>query len=164
MKLPWQEIFSLQKALDIKILENKKLIESAVINQKFLALLVELGEFSNELRCFKYWSNNNNYKSRSLALEEYIDCLHFLVSIALSFNIDIEKFQFKLQPETDLNLLLLATHDAVITFWKKTTSDFTVILNNFLTIGTVIGFSFTEVYETYLYKNSINHQRIIKNY
>lgn len=164
MKLPWSEIFSLQKELDNKILENKNLAAKTITDQKFLALLVELGEFSNELRCFKYWSNNKNYKSRTLLLEEYIDCLHFIVSIAIGFSIDIEKYQFVPQMQTDLNILILETFATITNFWKKLINDFECILNNFLTIAKVIGFNFTEIYEMYLYKNNINHQRIINNY
>ncbi|WP_425289035.1 dUTP diphosphatase [Spiroplasma endosymbiont of Clivina fossor] len=49
-----------KKKLDARILEKKLLVEKT-IDKRFLALLVELSEFSNELRCFKYWSNRMTY-------------------------------------------------------------------------------------------------------
>lgn len=160
----WKQIISLQKKLDARILEEKKLLVEKTIDKRFLALLVELSEFSNELRCFKYWSNRMTYKSKELVLDEFIDCLHFLISIGLSFNIDLEAYSYELKQEQDLTLLILETFNHTIAFWKNITNDYANILNHFFTIANILQFSFQDIFQAYLNKNEINHQRIINNY
>jgi dimeric dUTPase (all-alpha-NTP-PPase superfamily) len=56
------------------------------------------------------------YKSKELVLDEFIDCLHFLISIGLSFNIDLEAYSYELKPEQDLTLLMLETFNHTIAF------------------------------------------------
>ena len=54
---------------------------------RYLALMVELGEILKEDECYKYWKNtkhtldNAEYKER--AKEEFADLLHFVMSIGI---------------------------------------------------------------------------------
>src|SRR5699024_7253229 len=75
-----QPLFETQAKLDKRIVEKKGLQGKDLLDKKILSLQVELGELANELpEVFKFWSNKkNNYKK---ALEEYCDCLHFILSI-----------------------------------------------------------------------------------
>ncbi len=70
----------LQKEHD---LQPKKIVKK----KKMLALLVEIGELANETRCFKYWSNKPA-SEREVILEEYVDGLHFILSIGIDLGID----------------------------------------------------------------------------
>ena len=78
-----QKLFEAQKKLDDHIRKEKGLEGQDLLDKKILALQVELSELANELpEVFKFWSNKkNNYKK---ALEEYCDCLHFILSIGKS--------------------------------------------------------------------------------
>src|SRR5699024_8906417 len=84
-----QPLFETQAILDKRIIEKKGLQGQDLLDKKILSLQVELGELANELpEVFKFWSNKkNNYKK---ALEEYCDCLHFILSIGLEHNFDEE--------------------------------------------------------------------------
>src|SRR5690625_5800529 len=75
-----QKFAEQQKELDNAIIQKNNLQNEYLINKKIIALHVEFSELLNELpETFKYWSNKkNNYKK---ALEEYVDCVHFAVSI-----------------------------------------------------------------------------------
>lgn len=80
-----------------------------------IALLVEIGELANELETFKHWKKNKKSVAEkgptelAKACEELIDCLHFYLSWANSFEIDFANYKFnKLVPEPDENELLLA--------------------------------------------------------
>lgn len=158
-------MINLQKSLDKKILKEKELKLETTIDKRFLALLVELSEFSNELRCFKYWSNKSTYKSFEKMLDEYIDCIHFIISIGLCFNIDLENYVFKHQEEQDLTLLILKTMNYVLNFWnEKTKNYFIMILDNFFTISFLLNIDFSIIYNAYLKKNDINFERIQNNY
>ena len=43
---------------------------------------MEIAELANETRCFKFWSNKGP-SAKNTILEEYADCLHFLLTIGL---------------------------------------------------------------------------------
>src|SRR5690625_2367570 len=72
--------FSIQKGLDDTILKEKEITIPPDKINKIVALLVEIGEMANETRCFKYWSNKEPSKKKVI-LEEYVDCMHFLLGI-----------------------------------------------------------------------------------
>lgn len=77
-KLELEELFNCQEKLDNYIRE-KKGIKNPSLAGIVNALLVELGEFLNEVRAFKHWSVKG--MSKELAFEEYVDGLHFLLSV-----------------------------------------------------------------------------------
>ncbi|WP_164219347.1 dUTP diphosphatase [Virgibacillus sp. YIM 98842] len=70
---------NLQKLIDKQgellnfILQEKNLNEQDVVKDTFLALQVELGEFANEGRWFKYWSEDQSPKT-SISLGDCIHC------------------------------------------------------------------------------------------
>lgn len=76
----------MQKKLDNLVLENK-LLRGEIVDKKqiltstILALMVEVGEFANENKCFKHWSTKPPAPEEE-QLEEFIDCYHFMLSIA----------------------------------------------------------------------------------
>jgi len=59
------------------------------LNDRILALFTEVGEFANATKCFKYWSNKPP-ESKERLLDEYVDILHFYLSIGntMKFNAD----------------------------------------------------------------------------
>ena len=50
-----------------------------------IALLVEIGEFANELKTFKHWKKQTEINWEK-AKEELIDCLHFFLSLINNLN------------------------------------------------------------------------------
>lgn len=71
-----------QRALDKYIIESKgiTLSEEDLFVNRITALIVEVGELANEVRSFKHWSNKGASPTE-VVLEEYVDCLHFMLSI-----------------------------------------------------------------------------------
>ena len=53
MQINLEELYSLQKELDLEIAKNHNVTYESTSDKRLLALLVELGEFANETRCFK---------------------------------------------------------------------------------------------------------------
>ena len=100
-----------QKKLDEFIIQKKNITDTnskqSFIRTK-IALLVEIGEFANELKTFKHWKKEKEINWVKVK-EELIDCLHFYLSWANSFQIDFIDYKFKkLDPEPNENELLLA--------------------------------------------------------
>lgn len=81
MKL--SDLLKKQEQLDNYIIKSKNLDlkPQERLSNTILAMMVEVGEMANEIRCFKHWSNKSA-SSKEIILEEYIDVLHFFLSIA----------------------------------------------------------------------------------
>src|SRR5690625_3524767 len=101
-----QKLFDAQKKLDDHIRKEKGLEGQDLLDKKILALQVELGELAQEWRGFKFWSEDREPRYETVEIyvhgydgpgqstrasieeyqrwpieEEYVDCLHFLLSI-----------------------------------------------------------------------------------
>lgn len=91
------EIFFLQKKygskfVDFDDLQNDESGKQYKIIEFIDHTIEELYELRRELPARKHWSTEKNNKPDwSLAIGEYIDALHFFVSIGLLLNLDAEK-------------------------------------------------------------------------
>ena len=61
-----------QAELDQRIADNHHVSYETTRERRILALLVEIGEFANATRCFKYWSNKPS-EAQDIVLDEYVD-------------------------------------------------------------------------------------------
>lgn len=158
-------IINLQRSLDNKILITRNVTENSTLISRFLALLVELAEFANEQRCFKYWSSKPS-SAKNVMLEEYIDGLHFIVSIANTLNINFKNYHFIEQNnELELTVLFVNLFASVTTFFtSKTNEDFYQLLNIYFSIAKRCQFTNNDIIDSYLSKNKINHLRQSQNY
>lgn len=162
-----ETIINLQKELDARIVTTKMLNQKAnqdILKAKFLALLVEISEFANEQRCFKYWSSKPA-SSKEILLEEYIDGFHFIISIAINLNLNLAKLKFKQLSYQNLNLAFLELFD--LTLKLEQARDLVAInqwFNCYYCIGKMCNFSADDIFNSYLAKNKINHLRQEQNY
>lgn len=91
-------------------------------------------------------------------LEEYVDLIHFAISVALDFGITEYK-HIETKPK-DLNQLVLGiTNLATIIPMSKEQHHVKSLLNNVITLGYQLGFSEKEVIDAYMDKNKENHKR-----
>lgn len=170
------KLFEIQKVLDTKIIETHGLQGKDLLPNLILALQVELGELANEWRGFKHWSKdqeprtsvpvNNGYKTvyKNPLLEEYVDCLHFILSIGnhldipTLYQVEIKSIHPTKSDSTIAQFLhvqyrtSLWTGKSVTDCWVKLTSDF-------LGLGEILGFKWEQIESAYLAKNAINHER-----
>lgn len=175
--MEFKDLYEIQKLLDDNILENckskgKQISEKEIYKSKILALLVEIGELANETKCFKYWSEKHNQFTNKV-LEEYVDCLHFILSIG---NYKNQKIKIDMQhikrcyeihkkqniPLIDIFLILKMT----IVMFLKGTNEFSYesIVREFLILGMYLSFSQEQIIDAYLEKNKINYQRQQEGY
>lgn len=152
------DMFGKQKELDNRILNGDKYH----YNEVLMALFVELGEFMNEIPTkFKYWkkSAKDDYEK---ALEEYVDCLHFAMSLAIVEEkglyrckeyckcydaVQSEYFSHKYRDDYfDMMIIILDAYGIVR-------------VQKLFELGIVVGFTWDEIYNMYLKKNKINHKR-----
>ena len=182
-----QPLFEAQKKLDEHIERSKGLEGTNLLPEKILALQVELGELANEWRGFKYWSENRFPQTKVFKtvdtdmkvkinplLEEYVDGLHFILSIGNDLGItheDIcveddltgedttETFNDLFNYVTTLNVYLDIKIPASITRedLKEAYHD---IFECFVGLGeSQLGFTWEQIKQAYFAKNKENHRR-----
>jgi len=161
------KLFEMQKELDDHIeQEHQREPGEDRLAKKVLALLVELGELANEWRGFKYWSNDQ--KPRKHLLEEYVDCLHFILSIGndLGFKHTICPYAY-LEDTTMLFIEIsfkasdladsVCNRDQMLYGYAEDT--YYDLFRCFIKLGKKLGFTWEQIEKAYLEKNKINHER-----
>lgn len=174
------KLFETQKALDDRIIREKGLEGQDLLPMKVLALQVELGELANEWRGFKFWSNDQNPRRRKVdftqevngfaketnpLLEEYVDCLHFILSIGIEWSCDLKTH---LWPSTERKMKTVidqfnrvfnrsAFLDHGEDHWKHA-------FEYFVGLGEMLGFNADQIEQAYFAKNAENHSRQDRGY
>jgi dimeric dUTPase (all-alpha-NTP-PPase superfamily) len=169
-----EKLFQTQKVLRDRIGYN----EPDRFNKLILALLVELGECANEWRGFKFWSTNQSPRTRKARapymdlddadfynplLEEYVDGLHFVLELGL------EREETTMTKPYDESWIIKkdtitkqfnALFDKIGNFSEwKTVGNYVNILDYYLGLGEMLGFTWNEIEQAYFAKNKINHVR-----
>lgn len=165
-------IIKLQTKLDQKIAATRSIDDNQeILNAKFLALMIEISEFANEQRCFKYWSSKPASEKKIL-LEEYIDGLHFIISIIISMSNSTNDYRLKIidleivyQDYSNLTLAFLDLFAATLRLQQeKNLSAINQWFNIYYTIAKQCNFTNHDIFNAYLAKNKINHLRQEQNY
>ncbi|WP_048602622.1 dUTP diphosphatase [Rubeoparvulum massiliense] len=159
----WNQIFRIQRNLDERIIQEHQLEGQNLLPAKVLALQVELGELANETRCFKYWSNKPS-SPKEVVLEEYVDCLHFVLSIGLTCGTEQDEFG-TLTPASSVTLQFRQLFSQLERFTQSpNVEEYRNLMEDLLTLGMMLGFTEEEIAQAYLKKNEINHQRQDQGY
>lgn len=107
----------------------------------------------------------SQFKTNPL-LEEYVDCLHFILSIGLDINHD---YTPKPGPyPTDMTKLFINLNHRITNLFYFIDSygkaegaryRYQDIFDEFLFLGELLGFSYEQIEQAYLQKNTENHRR-----
>lgn len=182
-------LFQMQKELDDYIIEKKGLQGVDLLPQKILSLQVELGECANEWRGFKFWSERQTptepeynwkpnadgsnlewkeeygYKKHPL-LEEYVDCLHFILSIGLNY--DYENLIYvhennisAFESSWGITEQFTDIYTAISNFIQDTEDQelYEDIFCYFNSLGHMLGFTWNQIESAYTEKWNINKKR-----
>ncbi|MGK7377965.1 dUTP diphosphatase [Planococcus sp. 1R117A] len=158
-----QELFKMQEELDRFIQTNQGISED-VFRKKGLALLVELAELANETRCFKFWSTKGP-SDRAVILEEYVDSIHFLLSVGIEKELTHLATWPKPISEEDLTEMFLGTQSAIHKFIEDySMENYQEIWSWYGAIAVELGFTYEEVLKAYIAKNQTNYDRQNEGY
>jgi len=177
--------------------EHPELKNQSNLDWKILALQVELGECANEWRGFKVWSTDQESRIEELIecdecggsgrsftgycgnclggyvgvrnplLEEYVDCLHFILSIGNELQFGNYPLIGKTPKTKTFTHMFLITYESINNFYRTwqlgneelTEVEYTVIFGCFLTLGEMLGFTWEQIEQAYIQKNEVNHER-----
>ncbi|MCR1994401.1 dUTP diphosphatase [Bacillus subtilis] len=182
-----EKMFEKQKALDERIIKEKGLEGQDLLPNLILALQVELAECANEWRGFKHWSNDREPRTcvidkkgqtakeyyKNPLLEEYVDCLHFILSIGnrLGWNdtdtIDDVVVQHLISDKgfdtaKTFSCLLSIAYGFHFSNVEKRT--YISLFTTFFELGNKLGFKWEQIEAAYMEKNAVNHQRQQEGY
>ncbi|QFT90130.1 dUTPase [Bacillus sp. THAF10] len=157
-------LMTFQKELDERIETKHGLVKEELVEKKILALLVELGELANETRCFKFWSEKPPAE-RKVILEEYVDGVHFILSLGITFQFQEELVTGIARQCDSLSDQFNLMYEQISSFRKEQTEEnFVVLFDTYHTLGEMLGFHWEEIEQAYLEKNKVNHQRQQEGY
>lgn len=161
--MDWKALYSMQEQLDKYIEEKHDLLDKDVFQEKYLALLVELGELANETRCFKFWSTKPR-NEKSVILEEYVDGTHFILSLGIEkgYQYDGRELELTLLNETEqFNNVFEA---CTVFNQDPTKANYVRLFENYLQLGELLGFTEADIQDAYLKKNEVNYVRQDQGY
>lgn len=174
-----QKMFETQAKLDDRIVKEKGLQGQDLLDKKILALQVELGELAQEWRGFKFWSNDQEPRTEvywgppelpdvgtytNPLLEEYVDCLHFILSIGNEIGASKHEYVELMDLTNNITAQFISVFQLIgnlreeyLYYMDK--SGFNTVVNEFLCLGKTLGFTWEQIESEYYHKNKINHER-----
>lgn len=161
--LDWGILFSKQEKLDQYIIENHQLHDQDLFEEKMLALLVELGELANETRCFKFWSEKKA-SERSVILEEYVDNIHFLLSLGLTKQYEFSQIADETSQLTETEQFNNVYKKALHFYTAQTKESYITLFQAYIQLGALLGFTVNDIIKAYDEKNEVNYERQDQGY
>ena len=157
------EIREMQRVLDERILSGLGIEPKDIALEKHLALKTELFEVINEIESFKWWKKN---KGKEHILEECCYVLHFLLSLANDNEIEFIDVDTNTDMiDMEMNELLGIMDSLTLDMFIE--KDYTG-LNFLLKLLSIVlykkGYNANDLYNAYISKNKVNHERQDNNY
>lgn len=114
-------------------------------------MLIENGQF-------------NAFRIKNPLLEEYVDCLHFILSIGLELeftDLCINHSSVKRLPEQIDSMINFSTVFSFVDQLRRTKSFhwYDSLFERFIILGFSLGFTWEQIEQAYYDKNAINHTR-----
>ena len=157
------ELYTAQKALDKEIQDLHHVTYESTLHERMLALLVELGEFANETRTFKFWSLKGPSPKERI-LDEYADALHFFLSLGIALNIDHFEHEF-VSYDGKLTDQILAVYQEVVDFTKNANpTTYATAFHAFLNLLPSLGYNEKDMFDAYRAKLAVNYKRQESHY
>ncbi len=164
MTLNFNYLFSLQRELDNRIVQEHELEGQNLFKKKLLALMVEVGELANETRCFKYWSKKAPSPKETI-LEEYVDGIHFILSLGLELGVTHGELPFEVDEHQTAVQGFHAVYRSIERVAEEESKEaYFHLMEQYLVLGRLIGLRFDEIESAYSKKNEVNHNRQDQGY
>jgi len=160
----FNEYYQRNKQLDKMYEERYGDIVNNVYEKNCLELIVEICEFANESKCFKYWTIKK--PDRSLLLEEYADCLSMLFCI-FNYN-DIDSVSLlDIELDNDIVFMFNELIRMCTSLMDKNNVNKEILLRIFtylLHVGNLLEISNNELLDACYMKLGKNIDRLNSNY
>lgn len=157
-----RDYFKKQEELDKAIQEKHNETYESTSKKRLLALLVELGEFANETRCFKFWSYKGP-SEKDVILDEYADGLHFFFSLGIPLN--ATDYEIKDEECLDLTSQILKVYALVSALSISYNKDnYVKAFSAYWALLKGLNFTVNDALKAYDKKLEVNYKRQESNY
>lgn len=168
------KLFSMQKVLRDQINYDKPDKPYKLI----LALIAEIGELANEQRSWKFWSKDQQPRTKAVRnvamneedkiyynplLDEYVDGLHLILDLGLE--IELETFTYN--PNHKHKYEDLERQFILVTWFATQMMEddfYSQLFNSYIELGFMLGFTWEQIEQGYYEKHAINLQRQAEGY
>ena len=159
--LKWNKIYQTNIELD-GIFYTKYGSDKDVYKKNCLEILVELGEFINETKVFKYWSCKEPIKEK--ILEEYADVITMCLYFYREFGLKIDDRYLHLKTKNIIELMNYLYHQMSLLMEKGNKKLIQDIFYNVLYMGELLNIKEEEIIDAVNRKHQIIKERLESNY
>ncbi len=160
--MDYRLLFATQQVLRNRINYN----ESDRFHKLLLALQVELGECANEQRSWKFWSKDQEPRTKAL-LEEYVDGLHFVLEVGIELEMQDEPAMYTTEHSdvtSQFNYLFYSIGEMFDVSTRTNDKEelmaiYDDVFSCYLGLGKMLGFTDEQIEQAYFEKNKVNHAR-----
>ena len=156
-------LYQKQAELDQRIADNHHVSYETTRERRILALFVEIGEFANATRCFKYWSNKPS-EAQDIVLDEYVDGLHFFLSLGIDIKTNKKTYHFTKRAENLTKQVLEVYRLASIFYKKQDEKSYIKAFQAFINIVPLLKVRWSTIEKAYYKKLGENYTRQDNNY
>lgn len=157
----WNKVYQKNIYLD-DIFKNKYKNDNKLFEKNEIELLVEIGEFINETKVFKYWTTK--YPNKDKMLEEYADVITMILTFYHELNINIKDLYIK-KDEKNILKLFKDTYKLALDFIENNSGpNLDNLFINVLYIGIILEFNEDEILNAIEQKQKIIEERLNSNY
>lgn len=113
-----------------------------------------------------YCEGTGLQENRNPLLEEYVDCLHFILSIGLELGQGkyVENIFHYIFEEPFMTNDVTLQFNYVFSLATKVRKQYKPLFSCFVALGEMLGFTWEEIESAYFAKNEINHVRQAEGY
>ena len=159
--IKWNNIYENNKRLD-NIFKEKYQSDNKLYEKNEIELLVEIGEFINETKVFKYWSTKE--KNKVKVLDEYADVITMILTFYHECNMDLKDYLIEIE-ETDLLLLFQEIYKLALNFLEHDSEkDLENLFKYVIYIGTLLNLKEDEVLDAIKNKHEVIEERLNSDY
>ncbi|TCG10464.1 dUTP diphosphatase [Mycoplasma todarodis] len=160
--MDFTRILNMQSELDRNIEEAHGVENEDLTNRKLVALIVEIGEFANEIRPFKYWKKTMDINEDHIK-EEFVDGIHFFLSLTLKAGGSPVVDPIIVSEDQNIQLSTLFEETSKLNS-KFTKEQLAKAFGIYMGMGKLAGLEETEIEKFYIEKNRVNYERVLNGY
>lgn len=158
----WNKIYEKNSELDKIYLSKYLSSNNDIFEKNAIEFLVELGEFTNESKCFKYWTVKLPDKEK--VLEEYADCITMLLVFYNNLNMKINPEINHLETVNILEVINYLYQEGSKILKSISEELLTNIFNNLIYLGSLLNLTEEEIINSMKNKQKIVEVRLNSEY
>ena len=153
-----EEVYKNNNKLDDIFIEQFSKKDKDMYKKNKLELLVEIGEFANETKCFKYWTNKA--PNRDLVLEEFADCIIMTLCLYNYKNLILEDLEYNKKEDINDNIAYLYKLGSNF-YFNDDKDTLKEILFNLINVASLLNITKDEIVEASLKKIELDTKRML---